>query len=58
MEGDRAAEIARLRREIRQLRAQFGDVALAKADAGPADGAYGAAGGAGPAGRGRSGIGG
>jgi hypothetical protein len=57
-EGDRAAEIARLRREIRQLNAQAGDVALAAADAGPATGARGAAERADPAGRGRSVIGG
>jgi Protein of unknown function (DUF2933) len=35
-EGDRAAEIARLRCEIRQLKAQAGDVALAAANAGRA----------------------
>src|SRR6266568_3378657 len=57
-EGDRAAEIARLRREIRQLRAQAGDVTLAAADAGPAAEARGAAERADPAGRGRSVIGG
>src|SRR5712691_12627107 len=57
-DGDRAAEIARLRREIRQLRAQAGDVTRAAADAGPAAEARGAAERADPAGRGRSVIGG
>jgi len=57
-EGDRAAEIARLRREIQQLKADAGDVTLAAADAGPAAEARGAAEGADPAGRGRSVIGG
>ena len=57
-EGDRAAEIARLRREIRQLQAQAGDVTLAAADAGPAAGARGAAERGDPAGRGSSVIGG
>jgi hypothetical protein len=56
-EGDRAAEIARLRREIRQLKAHAGDVALAGADAGPAAGAHGA-GRAAPAPRGTSATGG
>ncbi len=57
-EGDRAAEIARLHREIGQLKAQAGDLTPAVADAGPAAGARGAAGRADPAGRGRSVIGG
>ena len=56
-EGDRAAEIARLRHEIRQLKAPAGDVALAGADAGPAAGAHGA-GRAVPAPRGTSATGG
>ena len=43
VEGDRAAEIAWLRREIRQLKAHAGDMTLAGADAGPAAGAHGAA---------------
>jgi len=56
-DGDRAAEIARLRREIRQLRAQAGDVTRVAADADPAAGARDAVATAGPAGGGRSVIG-
>jgi len=55
---DRAAEIARLRREIQQLKAQAGDVTLAAADADPAAGARGAAGQADPVRRGASATGG
>src|SRR5712691_9900756 len=51
-DGDRAAEIARLRREIRQLRAQAGGVPRAAADADPAAGARDAVATAGPAGGG------
>jgi hypothetical protein len=54
----RAAEIARLRREIQQLKAQAGDVTLAAADADPAAGARGAAGQADPVPRGASATGG
>src|SRR5487761_1341521 len=50
-ESDRAAEIARLRREIRQLKEHAGDVTLATAGARPAAGARDAAGTADPAGR-------
>jgi hypothetical protein len=53
---DRAVEIGRLRREIRQLQAHAGDVTLAAAD--PATGARGAAGRADPASRGASAAGG
>ena len=55
-QGDRAAEIARLRREIGQLRAQAGDVTPAAAGADQV-GARDAAGTADPAGRGRPVIG-
>ncbi len=54
---DRAAEIARLRREIRQLRAQAGDVTRPAADPDPAAGACDAMATASPAGGGRSVIG-
>ena len=57
-DGERAAEIARLRREIELLRARAGGLPVAAAGTGAAAGASAAAGGAGSAGRGRPAVGG
>jgi hypothetical protein len=56
-QGDRAAQIARLRDEIRQLKEHAGYGTIAAAGVDPAASARGEAGEAGPAGRGRFVIG-
>src|SRR5437016_3942967 len=52
-QGDRAAKIARLRREIQQLKARAGDVTLVAAGEDLAPGAHGAVRRVGPSGGGR-----